>query len=96
MNNKLRRYLYYYPTIVKMCTFDWMTLWPDDAVYSVAEKFIATMNLRNDNKESRQVEKAMDDKEKADTIDIRLNEYEKKIVNIIVHFNRTIKDEMVG
>lgn len=76
-----------------MCTFDWMTSWPDDAVYTVAEKFIATMSLRNDNKEIRDAKQFIDDKDKNDSIEYRLNEYEKKIVNIIVHFNQTIKHE---
>lgn len=88
MGNKLRRYLYYYPTLMKMCAFDWMTPWPDDAVQSIAEKFIAAMSLRSSGREPAA---AADEKDKIDSIEIRLNEHERRLVNIIVHFNQSIK-----
>lgn len=88
MGNKLRRYLYFYPTLAKLCALDWMTPWPDDAVQLIAEKFVATMGLRSGGREPAP---APDEKDKIDSIEVRLNEHERRLVSVIVHFNQSIK-----
>lgn len=100
IGDKLKRYLRTYPTLLKMCTLDWMTAWPDDAIQFVAEQFVATMHLTpaapvDANDDNDGVPKMPQDELKSDSIEVHLTEYEKRLVGLILHFNQTIRETNV-
>ena len=37
-----------FPSLVNCCTIDWFTDWPADALRSVAQKFLATIDMPDD------------------------------------------------
>ena len=41
----LRRRLIKFPSLVNCCTIDWFTPWPEDALLSVAERFLSDMGI---------------------------------------------------
>lgn len=87
---KLKRHFRHYPTLIKLCTIDWLTAWPEDAIETVSKKFIASMNfnqLKNDEKSNVENEKSQTD-EFDDPNEIELNEFDMKLVKLMGDFHR--------
>lgn len=79
------------------CTIDRFLPWPDDALQSIAEKFIGQMDLSHPklSKKSSIESDSGDNKMVQTTIDqntkpLQLSKFELNIVNTMVYFNETI------
>lgn len=89
--DKLKRYLYCFPTLTNRCTVNWMTGWPEDALHSVAKKFIASMKLlrcRNDESNDAEVQSPQqtnDNDEELDGSQIELNEFQLKLARMSIY-----------
>lgn len=41
IGNRFRNYIRNYPAFINSCTIDWLHPWPDDALQSISNKFLA-------------------------------------------------------
>jgi len=48
VGESLRKRLRMFPALVSCCTIDWFDPWPDDALLSVAKKFMGSMEAMKD------------------------------------------------
>lgn len=95
----LKKILLYYPSLTNFCVMDWFTVWPADALQHVAVKYIASMNLAQtkineipskDSNESTSLTKSGDDDGDDQTgNEIKLTDFEAKLVKMAIYFNET-------
>ncbi|KAL1398756.1 hypothetical protein pipiens_008712 [Culex pipiens pipiens] len=82
-----------YPSLINCCTIDWFTSWPDDALQKVAENFIRSMDLQQDTPPSADPSSTsvqQEEKEQSDKQTRKLNRLEKKLVELVMVFNRGV------
>ncbi|XP_055607362.1 dynein axonemal heavy chain 3 isoform X2 [Uranotaenia lowii] len=82
-----------YPSLINCCTIDWFTSWPIDALQKVAEHFIRSMDLEQEQTSSTEssavsVQQSEADLEKHKTR--KLTRFEKKLVEVVMIFNEGV------
>lgn len=92
LNDNLQRYLYRYPTLWNSCSFDYFGPWPDDALISIAERFVGSMSLAHP---MLTKQPSVENSGTADEIEptvktIRLGKFEMSLTKLMVYFNRTV------
>lgn len=95
IGNNLRTYLHCYPSLLYYCSMDNFLPWPEDALQSVAEKFIGTLILSHP-----QLSKQPSDDIDANSHPVadqpsksnRLCSFEKNLVKIVIYFNESVCD----
>lgn len=93
LGTNYRQYLHCYPSLLNYCSIDNFLPWPEDALQSVAEKFIATMTLTHPQLSKRpSAENDNDPVPTADSKPIRLCTFEKNLVKMAIYFNGTVTE----
>lgn len=99
IGDRFRDYLHCYPSLLNCCTIDRFLPWPDDALQSIAEKFIGQMDLSHPklSKKSSVESDSGENNKMGQTIAVdqstkplQLSTFELHIVNTMVYFNETI------
>lgn len=96
IGDRYRDYIHCYPSLLNYCTIDRFLPWPDDALQSIAEKFIGQMELshpklsKKSSIDSDSGENKMGQTGDQNTKPLQLSTFESNIMNAMVYFNETV------
>lgn len=91
LNDNLKSYLHCFPTLWNSCSLDYFAAWPDDALTSIAEKFIGNLPLVH----PMLTKQTSTDITANDAIEppikpIRLCTFEISLSKLMIYFNETV------